>query len=123
MTKINHSTRFFATIGTAFALTLTIAASNAFAGPSDDARMETVKYGDLNLNSDAGVSALYRRIHAAAQNVCATSASFQLSLVERTAKCVEAAEAGTVRKVNAPRLTAWYEQKMGKSQPTIVASN
>ena len=44
-----------------------LAASNA---QGADARSETVKFTDLNLDSQAGVEALYGRIHAAAWRGC-----------------------------------------------------
>lgn len=90
-------------------------ASNAHAG---DARSETVKFADLNLNSSAGVETLYGRIHAAARHVCGQSAG-QLTTVGR---CMRRAEDDAVGKVNIPALTAFYQQKTGTAPKTITAN-
>jgi len=90
-------------------------ASNAHA---DDARSETVKFSDLNLSSQAGVEALYGRIHAAARRVCEQPAG------ELTAarKCMTKAESDAIGKVNVPLLTAFYQNKTGSHPQTITAN-
>ena len=48
--------------------------SSAFAGESDaQVRTQDIKFQDLNLDTTAGVEALYQRIHSAAERVCAVS--------------------------------------------------
>jgi UrcA family protein len=90
-------------------------ASNAHAG---DARSETVRFADLNLNSSAGVETLYGRIHAAARHVCDQPAG-ELAAVGR---CMQKAENDAVGKVNIPVLTAFYQQKTGTAPKTIIAN-
>ena len=92
-----------------------LAVSSAQAG---DARSETVKFGDLNLNSQAGVEALYGRIHAAARRVCEQPAG-ELAGASR---CITKAESQAIGKVNSPLLTAFYQQKTGNKPQTITAS-
>ena len=92
-----------------------LAVSNAQAG---DARSETVKFGDLNLTTQAGVEALYGRIHAAARRVCEPPAG-ELAGVSR---CMTKAESGAIGQVNIPLLSAFYQKKTGTSPQTITAN-
>jgi UrcA family protein len=92
-----------------------LAASNAVA---DDARSETVKFADLNLGSQAGVEALYGRIHAAARRVCEQPAG-ELAAVRA---CMTKAESKAIGKVNVPLLTAFYQEKTGSHPQTITAN-
>jgi UrcA family protein len=82
---------------------------------------ETVKFGELNLNSSAGVAALYARIHAAALRVC-TSGSRDLSRYREEKICVKDAEARAVKDVNVDGVTAYFEMKSGR-KPTSFAFN
>ena len=92
-----------------------LAVSSAQAG---DARSETVKFGDLNLNSQAGVEALYGRIHAAARRVCEQPAGEQAALKG----CMAKAERQAIGKVNNSSLTAFYQKKTGSEPLTITAN-
>jgi UrcA family protein len=76
--------------------------------PDGEVRIEHVKFQDLNLDTVAGVDALYKRIHAAAQRVCAVSGPVELVFyVSRaSAKCTKDAEARAIEKINLPALTA-----------------
>ena len=95
-----------------------LVASNAYAG--EQVRSETVKFADLNVNSQAGAEALYGRIHAAARRVCDQPGSWMLGA--RTDACVTKAESEAIGKVSLPLLTAYYEQKTGKHPPTFTAN-
>ena len=92
-----------------------MAVSSAQAG---DARSETVKFGDLNLDSQAGVEALYGRIHAAARRVCEMPAGEQAAF----SGCMAKAERQAIGKVNNSSLTAFYQKKTG-SQPLTITAN
>jgi UrcA family protein len=83
-------------------------------------RSETVKFSDLNVNSSAGVEALYRRIHSAAKRVCAPPEGYQ-TLVGSVV-CVKDAEARAIAQVNLPLLTAYYQRKTGDRTPRIAAN-
>ena len=97
-------------------LACVLVGSNAHAG--DDARSETVKFSDLNLSSPEGVEALYGRIHAAAQRVCAQPAGDEAGI----GRCMRKTEAEAIGKVNVPLLTAFYQKKTGSQPQTITAS-
>ena len=79
---------------------------------------ETVKFADLNLGSQAGVEALYSRIHAAARRVCEQPAGEATA----TGRCMEKAESQAIAKVNVPLLTAFYDKKTGRHPQTVTAS-
>lgn len=92
-----------------------LVASNAHAS---DARSESVKFSDLNLSSQAGVEALYERIHAAAWRVCEQPGG-ELAAVR---KCMTKSESEAIRKVNVPLLTVFYQTKTGGHPQTITAN-
>jgi UrcA family protein len=107
----------------AFVITVSLFAvvGDAFASESiGGARSVNVKFQDLNIRSPAGAAALYTRIHVAAQSVC-QSVDQTLVNYAPNKKCVEETEANSVAKVNAPALTAYYEQKTGKVASVLSA--
>jgi UrcA family protein len=95
-------------------------ASNASA---DDqiVRTVTVTYTDLNVDTPAGVQALYGRIHSAAKRVCFDSSKHLEDQVAVDA-CAERAEAQAVKKLNLPTLTAYYQMKTSNHTTTRVAT-
>ena len=97
-------------------LACVLVAVNAHAG--DQTRSETVKFADLNLGSQAGVEALYGRIHAAARRVCQEPPCEQAGVK----KCMNKAESDAIGKVNVPLLTAFYQKRNG-SQPQTITAN
>ena len=100
----------------AMLLACVLVAFNARAG--DRGPSETVKFADLNLGSQAGVEALYQRIHAAAWRVCRQPAGEEAA----ARSCEKRAESDAIGKVNAPLLTAFYQQKSGSHPQTITAN-
>ena len=107
----NRSTFGFAA---AACLTCVLFALNAHAG---DARSETVKFGDLNLGTQAGVETLYTRIHVAALHVCDQPAGEQAAV----RGCLTKAESSAIAQVDIPLLTAFYQKKTGTAPQTITA--
>ncbi|HET7757937.1 MAG TPA: UrcA family protein [Steroidobacteraceae bacterium] len=88
-------------------LVCAFAVSSASAGePDRRVRKEDIMFQDLNLSTSAGVDALYRRIHAAAQRVCAVSRQDELGAASATAKCAKGAETRVIEEINLPALTA-----------------
>ena len=100
---------------TATWLVCVLVAFNAHAG---DARSETVKFADLNLDTPSGAEALYRRIHAAAWRVCEQPAG-ELAAARA---CMTKAESQAIGKVQAPLLTAFYQKKTGSLPSTVTAN-
>jgi UrcA family protein len=108
--------RTFLAHSAAALLACVLLVSNALA--DEPVRAETVKFGDLNVGTSAGVEALYSRIHAAAKRVCS-----QTDPVVRAAAipCARQAEAKAIEKLNLPSLTAYYRMKTGNHTETTVA--
>ncbi|MBS0612348.1 MAG: UrcA family protein [Proteobacteria bacterium] len=93
-------------LGTAAALTGTAAAATPDEPPS-----VRVGYGDLNLDTDAGAHVLYRRLRAAARQVCSDDAdSREVARAANARACQHQAIERAVRTVGSPRLAAWYER-------------
>ena len=85
-----------------------LVASYAFA--DEQLRTETVKFQDLNVNSPAGVEALYDRIHSAAKRVCSEAGRIEQA---RASACAKKTEAHAVETLNLPTLTTYYQVKTG----------
>jgi len=87
-------------------LTACSALSAASAATVDEVPSVIVKYGDLNLGTDAGVHTLYGRLVRAADRVCRVEFNGDLHTRQRTLECREAAIARAVSAVGNPRLVA-----------------
>jgi len=113
--NVKTATRISLAFTTALMLAC-VALSTARAG--EQVRSETVKFHDLNVNTQSGVEALYGRIHAAAGRVCSESDPI---LRIGAASCARNAEARAVATLDLPQLTAFYQMKTGdKTQPLIA---
>ena len=96
---------------------ITMLASVAPAHESADAPAHmTVSYADLNLNSDAGIAVLYKRLRHAARQVCGDMDPTSLARGLETMKCINNAMSQAVAQVNSPLLTSLYEAKTGKRE-------
>jgi UrcA family protein len=99
--------------------TLAGAAANA----DDAVPSQAVKFGDLNLNSEQGAATLYKRIVAAARNVCPSDESDrQLRPISVGQSCTDAAVARAVRQVNNNTLTSYYSAKTGHMVANLAAN-
>ena len=94
--------------------------SSAFA--DEPVRSETVKFQDVNVGSPAGIEVLYHRIHGAAQRVCSVSGEGDLARAISSVTCAREAEAGAIKEVNLPALTAYYKTKTGAGRETLAAN-
>jgi UrcA family protein len=88
----------------------TLAASGAMSSPAG-AHEETpiskvVRFGDLDLTTLAGAQVLYRRIQAAAEEVCALPIPGSLVTREEERACMRTAIDKAVRRVDSAQLTA-----------------
>ena len=88
----------------------TLAASGAMSSPAG-AHEETpiskvVRFGDLDLTTLAGARVLYRRIQAAAEDVCTLPISRSLVIREEGRVCMRTAIDKAVRQVDSVQLTA-----------------
>jgi len=92
-----------------------VSALAASSGKLDDLPSRKVKYGDLDLNRDAGAAALFSRIKTAAREVCRPTDVFFLNLVREQYNCSQDAIARAVADVNAPLLTSYFLEKTNAS--------
>ena len=83
---------------------------------------ETVKFQDLNIDSPAGVAALYQRLHVAAQHVCYAEWDRDPVKVQRAETCANEAEARAVSQLHIAGLTAYYQMNTGRQLLTLTAS-
>jgi len=75
------------------------------AGAADDTLpTRKVSYADLDISKPAGAKVLYRRIEAAAQQVCISGASRDLRTAELQRACIDRAIEGAVQGVNSDAL-------------------
>lgn len=72
----------------------------------------TVRYTDLNLSTEQGSLALYRRIVAAAHQVCVVEGISDPRAVVAARSCREQAIARAVRDVNSPMLAAVHAERL-----------
>jgi UrcA family protein len=112
-TRITHSRRALTAIGVLAACIIGTAGSALAASPASGATTLTVAYGDLNLGSDQGNSALYARISAAARQVCAADRVDirDLARFAEARSCEAQAIAQAVQAVHSPRLAALYNAR------------
>jgi UrcA family protein len=86
-----------------------MAAGAAGAATSDnDPPSIVVKYSDLTLATDSGVNQLYRRITAAARQVCPDAPIRDLGMRQQVQACRNQAVARAVRQIDNSRLAALH---------------
>ena len=94
----------------------------SFAAEEGTVPAATVKYQDLNLATRQGAEELYRRITAAAYEVCWPQDQGTASGQRALFACVRDATAQAVAKVNNPAVTAVYEHNHLASAPATAPS-
>jgi UrcA family protein len=92
----------------------------ALAAASDSFAPLTVRvnYGDLDVGRPQDAAVLYRRIRAAAENVCSPHEITGLAAKMHLNTCINKAVSRAVATVDAPALSRVYSAKMGTSLPT-----
>jgi UrcA family protein len=124
MKTLSTSTNLSSLIATAIfgALALSCGAVST-AADSSDPHQVVVKVADLNLSTQQGAAALYRRIAAAANEACESYLvnSWDLLAAEKIQGCVQKAIADAVTKVGRPELFAIYNAKNHRPAPALVA--
>jgi UrcA family protein len=84
------------------------AAASLFTAPAiatvtDEPARVVVQYGDLNLDSDAGMAALHHRLKAAVNTVCGTLDERNLSVLQHIRQCHRTALASVHTELAAAR--------------------
>jgi UrcA family protein len=120
----NPQTRTAARIAplTCAVLFVSAIASPMYAADSSDAiPSREVSFAGLNLTRPADVELLYRRIAAAASQVCDTVAGpIPLPARTRVQRCMTEAMARAVADVNAPALTRYYAMKTHQQEALVA---
>jgi len=93
------------------AVALAVLAAPAALAGADAPRAIHVRYDDLNLDSDAGTQALYRRLARAATRVCELEGLRDLASLHRAEVCYRDALHGAVVAVHNERLSALYRAR------------
>jgi len=94
--------------------------SGVAAAGSSDTHSVVVRFGDLNLHSQAGVASLHKRIRNAAESVCSELNNRVLVLRDVYHQCVTEAVSNGVAQVANPNLSNFHRSK-GKA--AVLASN
>jgi UrcA family protein len=92
---------------------LSTAAMGAYAAETNDVPTRTVRYSDLDMNSQKGVTVLYNRIRQAAEQVCGYDGVAPLAKAAPVKACIDGAVASGVQAVNNARLTSMYDSRNG----------
>jgi UrcA family protein len=105
-----------------FLLPIAALALSGIAGAAvrPDVASVVVRYGDLNLNSHAGVAGLHKRLRNAAESVCGNLNSRLLGLNDAYNTCVAESLEHGVEAVGNPNLSNFHAQKRKAS---IVAAS
>jgi UrcA family protein len=94
----------------ALALSACLVASSASAEPK--AKTQTVNFADLDLSKPAGAQTLYKRIKAAARNVCGPVDHYTFAGPAKAFRqCYEKAIADAVAQIDRPSLTALHREE------------
>jgi UrcA family protein len=87
------------------------AAAQATSVNAEGFRTTTVRYGDLNLDSQAGADALMSRIERAVKKVCAVEGVARFAMSREVKQCQRTATEKAVAQVNAPSVWAAFEAR------------
>ncbi|MBS0419646.1 MAG: UrcA family protein [Proteobacteria bacterium] len=99
MNMQNTNSAFRMTWVTLTALSAAMLVGVSHAASPGDVPSQTVAYQDLDLNSDAGVQALYRRIQFAADQVCGEADTRELARLHVKKACVDRAVSDAIATV------------------------
>lgn len=103
-----------AAIGALTAATLLASPAASAAQPAADSPQTTVYYSWLDLSSDQGTQALYRRIVSAARTVCPASDSRDLAAFAASRECQREAVSRAIHRIGSARLAAVYSRSVPK---------
>lgn len=97
-----------------------LALAGAATAATRDGTSVVVSFGDLNLNTQAGVARLHKRIRNAAESVCGPLETRVLALRDGYNVCVQDAVSNGVAAVANRNLSNFHA---GKGKGVVVASN
>jgi UrcA family protein len=92
------------------------------ASAAEAPKQEIVNVRDLELNRPADVAQLYKRLRAAARNVCAPYNPGETGNKVTWDRCRDATLARAIERLNLPALTMYHSAKVGRNKsPTMLA--
>jgi UrcA family protein len=94
-----------------FAAAVAFTSTSAIAAPQTLVREAVVNYADLDLESAAGIEALYTRLRAAARNVCGSADTKDMAAHQNMKQCREIAIASAVSKIGNAALAAHHSRQ------------
>lgn len=94
-------------------LLASLAAAAGASASAAEAPAVTVRYGDLNLASDAGTQVLLRRLSAAAHRVCGDDRQRDLTRLRHAQACFQNSLSNAVVAVHNERLSVLYRERSG----------
>jgi UrcA family protein len=100
---------------------LSTIAIDAYAGETHDVPTRTVRYADLDLNTQKGATVLYNRIRQAAEQVCGYEGRLPLAKAAPVMACVDKAVASSVQAVNNAKVTGVYDSRNGVKAINVAA--
>jgi UrcA family protein len=113
-TPIKTSFQSAASVIALVAIACTVTTGSAAADEPGNGLTRAVAYGDLNLASEQGAKALYSRLRFAAEHVCASFESPDLSQQKLQQNCVDNALESAVSKINNPLVSALQDQRVNR---------
>ena len=90
-------------------------------GRPTDVPTRTVRYADLDLNTQKGATVLYNRIRHAAEQVCGYEGFQPIAIAAPVKACVDRAVASSVHAMNNARLTGVYDSRNGVKALSVAA--
>ena len=81
--------------------------------PWEPQRGQLVRYHEADLDQPASATRLYKRIHTAAEKVCAPLAKGDAKLRSHLDECIDDAVTNAVTEVNRPQLDAVHSARIG----------
>jgi UrcA family protein len=93
---------------------LGVAASEVAAAGDSAPKQQVVKYADLDVSGPAGATTLYKRLTAAARQVCSGLDGMRLDEKQRFHRCMAEATTNAVAAVGQPALT---EMHLAQARP------
>jgi UrcA family protein len=108
---------------TALAAVAALLVGSTFAATPAGTLQQKVSYADLNLTRAEGITILYKRLHSAAEIVCAPLESRELTLRSQWLACVHSSISRAVAQVDVPALTSYAQAREGHSESPLTAAN
>jgi UrcA family protein len=103
------------------AIILATLATGATATAEEQPPQRVVFYGDLSLDTPAGVKTLYGRLRSAAEIVCHASRIDPLAFYRKTRLCVNGSMDRAVTDVDAPLLTSYHNDQTRRTRAAYAS--